>query len=63
MEFNTPQAIHEIKLSQKSKVLINGKMQCKLQAMSFALNYHKVDVTETTNELWVKGVVPVGSRC
>jgi hypothetical protein len=61
MEFNTPQAIHEIKLSQKSNVLINGKKQCKLQAMSFALNYHKVDVTETHNTLQVKGIVPVGS--
>ncbi len=60
MEFNTPQAIHEIKLSKKNKVLINGKSQCKLQAMSFALNYHRVDVTETANELWIKGVVPVG---
>jgi len=61
MEFNTPQAIHEIKLSQKSKVLINGKKQCKLQAMSFAMNYHKIDVTETATELWIRGVVPVGS--
>ena len=61
MEFNTPQAIHEIRLSKKSRLLINGKQQCKLQAMSFALNYHKVDVTETTNELLIKGVVPVGS--
>ncbi len=60
MEFNTPQAIREIKLSPKKRMLINGKKQCKLQAMSFALNYHKVDVTETLDELQIKGVVPVG---
>jgi hypothetical protein len=61
MEFNTPQAIHEIKVSKKNRVLINGKKQCKLQAMSFALNYHKLDVTETLNELQIRGVVPVFS--
>ena len=61
MEFNTPQAIHEIKCSSKRKILINGKKQCKLQAMSFALNYHKIDVTETLSELQIKGTVPVGS--
>ena len=60
MEFNTPQAIREIKRSEKSKILINGKSQCKLQAMSFALNFHRIDVTETANELQVKGVVAVG---
>lgn len=60
MEFSTPQAIREIKLSLKNKILINGKNQCKLQAMSFALKYHKIDVTETLGELRVEGVVPVG---
>lgn len=60
MEFSTPQAIRKIKLSQKTNMLIDGKKQCKLQAMSFALNYHKIDVTETLNELRVKGVVPIG---
>lgn len=61
MIFNTPQAIHKIKLSLRSPLLVNGKKQCKLQAMSFALNYHKVDVTETPQGLTVKGVVPIGS--
>lgn len=60
MEFNTPQAIRKIKLSPKNKILIDGKNQCKLQAMSFALKYHKIDVTETFGELTVKGIVPVG---
>ena len=60
MEFNTPQAIHEIRLSKKSRLLVNGKKQCKLQAMSFALNYHKIDVTASHNELLIKGLIPVG---
>ena len=60
MEFNTPEAIHKIKLSHQRNILINGKRQCKLQAMSFALKYHTVDVTETLGDLMVKGVVPVG---
>ncbi len=60
MEFNTPQAIRQIKRSKKSNLLINGKKQCKLQAMSFALNYHKVEVTETLTELKVAGLVPIG---
>lgn len=61
MEFNTPQAIHEIKLSKKRHLLVNGKVQCKLQAMSFALNYHTIEMTETSNELRIKGTVLVGN--
>ncbi len=60
MEFNTPDAIRKIKSSSKSKMLVNGKKQCKLQAMSFALNFHKIDVTDTPTGLQVKGVVPIG---
>ncbi len=62
MEFNTPQAIRKIKLSNKVNLLINGEKKCKLQAMSFALNYHKVDVTETFDGLKIKGIVPVNSQ-
>ena len=47
MQLHTPKAIREIKRSTKSTILINGKKQCKLQAMTFALNYHSVDVTDT----------------
>ena len=61
MEFNTPQAIHEIKLSNKNNIRINGKKQCKLQAMSFALNYHKLDLTETPSELLIRGIIAVGT--
>ena len=59
MEFNTPQAIRKIKSCQKRNLLINGQHQCKLQAMSFALNYHRIDVTETLDSLKITGVVPV----
>ena len=62
MEFNTPQAIRKIKLSPQRKILIDGKNQCKLQAMSFALKYHTIDVTETLGELTIKGLVPVGEE-
>ncbi len=61
MEYSTPDAIREIKRSSRSEILIDGQEQCKLQAMSFALNYHKIDVTETPDSLQVKGVVPIGS--
>ncbi|TPH13426.1 hypothetical protein [Litorilituus lipolyticus] len=60
MEFNTPQAIRKIKLSKQDNLLINGKKQCKLQAMTFALNYHRIDVTDTPYGLKIRGTVPVG---
>ncbi|QBG34292.1 hypothetical protein [Litorilituus sediminis] len=60
MQLNTPKAIREIKHSARNTILINGKKQCKLQAMTFALNYHSVDVTDTPNGLQVKGVTPIG---
>ena len=55
MEFDTPKAIHQIKTSKKTNILVDGKEQCKLQAMSYALKYHRVDVTETSNGLSVTG--------
>ncbi len=60
MVYSTPEAIREIKKSPRNEILIDGQEQCKLQAMSFALNYHKIDVTETPDGVQVKGVVPVG---
>jgi len=59
MEFDTPKAIHQIKTSQKSNILVDGKEQCKLQAMSYALKYHRLDVTETDNGLSVTGTQAV----
>jgi len=59
MEFDTPEAIHQIKISKRTKILVDGKKQCKLQAMSYALKYHTIDVTETTSELSVSGTIAV----
>jgi hypothetical protein len=61
IEFNTPQAIRQIKLSPKRKILIDGKNQCILQAMLFALKYHEIFFTETFGGLMLKGIVPVGN--
>ena len=59
MELRTPQAIHKIKLSRKSYALVDGKKSSILGAMSFAINYHKLDVTENKDELLVTGIEPV----
>jgi len=59
MEFSTPKAIHQIKLSHHKTVLIDGKKCCPLKAMTIAFNYHKVDITETDSCLTIKGILPV----
>jgi len=59
MEFSTPKAIHQIKIKQHKKLLVDGKSYCALQAMTLALNYHKIDINETTTSLLIKGTVPV----
>lgn len=61
MEFDTPKAIHQIKASKRTSILVDGKEQCKLQAMSYALNYHTLDVTETDDQLSVTGTRAVHS--
>lgn len=59
MEFSTPKAIHQIKSSHHKKIIVEGQNCCPLQAMSIAFNYHKVDITETSSCLTIKGTVPV----
>lgn len=59
MELNTPAAIREIKAHKSQSILVDGKSQCPLQAMAFAMNYHKLDITETNQGLSIKGTVPV----
>ena len=59
MELRTPQAIRTIKESHKKYAVVEGKKQCLLQAMSFACNYHKLDVSEFNGELVVRGTEPV----
>ncbi len=62
MEFSTPKAIHEIICKQHKTLLVDGKSYCALQAMTMALNYHKLDINETPTTLVIKGTVPVGKK-
>jgi hypothetical protein len=55
MVFSAPKAINHIKASKKRYAIVEGQKQCLLQAMSFAVNYHTVDVTESDGELFVTG--------
>ena len=59
MKYSTPNAIRQIKLSHHKTVLVDGEKCCTLIAMTMALNYHQLDITETTSCLTIKGVVPV----
>ena len=59
MEFSTPKAIHQIKSSHHKTMLVDGQKCCPLIAMTIALNYHKLDITETASCITIKGVVPV----
>jgi len=59
MELRTPQAIHKIKMSNKDHTLVDGKETSILQAMSFAINYHTLEVHETQDQLIVTGTNPV----
>jgi hypothetical protein len=59
MELQTPQAIRAIKESKKTSALVDGRRCCILQAMSFAMNYHRLDVEENERELIVHGTMPV----
>lgn len=56
MEFSTPEALREIKNSKKDYAIINGEKTCILKAMTFAINYHVVDIKETAGQLFIKGV-------
>lgn len=59
MEYRTPEAVHQIKISKKNYALVDGQKLSILQAMSFAINYHKLDVSEDHGELVVRGTHPV----
>lgn len=62
MEFTTPHAVRKIKQFKNYNVLIEGQKQCTLQAMSFALNFHVLDIIERSDMLIVKGIVPIGRQ-
>ncbi len=68
MKLNTPQAIRIIKSSKKNTLVIDGEIKSILQAMSIALNYHKLEIKKTDNMLIIYGLLPVtsyviGSSC
>lgn len=59
MEFSTPNAIRQIKANTHKEIWVDGQKQCPLQAMSFAFKYHKLDITNSSIGLNVRGTVPV----
>lgn len=59
MQYRTPQAVHQIKVSKKDYVLVDGHKLSILEAMSFAINYHTLDISESHGELCMKGLNPV----
>lgn len=61
MEYGTPQAIRQIKSSSKINIVVDGKEQCKLQAMSYAFKYHTIDVTESPFGLLVRGTQAIST--
>lgn len=59
MEFTTPDAIREIKANTHKDMWVDGHKQCPLQAMSFALRYHKINISDSAQGLSIEGTVPV----
>lgn len=59
MEYSTPNAIRQIKHHCTKSIHINGQPSCPLQAMSFALKYHKLDVTANASSVNVVGIEAV----
>ncbi|WDE12556.1 hypothetical protein [Thalassomonas haliotis] len=62
MELNTPQAVRQIKSCNKDYAVVEGEKQSLLQAMSFALKFHKLNLIDQNGELFVKGIVPVNNN-
>ncbi|WDE06090.1 hypothetical protein SG34_003940 [Thalassomonas viridans] len=61
MELNTPQAVRQIKSCSKDYAVVEGEKQSLLQAMSFALKFHKLNLIDQNGELFVRGTVPVNN--
>ena len=59
MEYSTPNAIRQIKSHKEKAIIVEGQKTCPLEAMSFALNYHVLDITETDAAMMVTGVQAV----
>jgi hypothetical protein len=61
MEFSTPNAIRQIKANTHKELWVEGQKQCPLQAMSFAFNYHTLNIVDSAEGLSIQGIVPVSS--
>jgi len=59
MEFSTPDAIRHIRSHRNEKIMIDGHSKCQLEAMTFAFNYHSINITKTNGSLSISGTVPV----
>ena len=59
MEFSTPNAIRQIKANTHKNIWVEGQKQCPLQEMSFAFNYHTLNIIDSAEGLNIQGVVPV----
>jgi hypothetical protein len=62
MEFSTPNAIRQIKANTHRAMWVDGHKKCPLQAMSFALQYHKLDISDSAQGLNIHGTVPVSKQ-
>ncbi|MFT5298299.1 MAG: hypothetical protein ACI9YH_004346 [Colwellia sp.] len=59
MEFSTPNAIRQIKANTHKQLWVEGHKQCPLQAMSFAFNYHTLNIVDSAEGLSIQGIDPV----
>ena len=62
MEFSTPKAIHHIKINNHKNITFEGKHCSPLEAMSIVFNYHRIYITQTQYNLYVRGLVSVSSK-
>lgn len=62
MEFNSPKAIHQIKIKNYKQISVNGQKCCPLEAMSVAFNFHRVNIEETHDSLDIRGITPVANK-
>lgn len=62
MEFSTPHAIRQIKANTHKELWVEGQKQCPLQAMSFAFNYHTINIVDSAEGLNIEGIVPVSGH-
>jgi hypothetical protein len=62
MEFSTPKALRHIKIHNDKNITFEGKKCSPLEAMSIVFNYHRICITQTQYNLYLKGLVSVSSK-